>query len=90
MFLTVHATLGITVGQTTGNIFLAFFAGLLSHFVLDVIPHGDTEMLEDQSQISEKESKKLLILGITDGIIMSALLVVLYLQNQNLWFYHNL
>ena len=82
MFLTVHATVGITVGQASGNIWLAFIAGLLSHFVLDIIPHGDDNLIEDKNKLSEKESNKLFKLGIIDGLIMSVLVSILYLQNQ--------
>lgn len=41
MFLTVHGTAGIALGTLTGNPILAFIMGVISHFILDIVPHGD-------------------------------------------------
>jgi len=41
MFLTVHSASGILIGQTVTNPLWAFFVGLFSHYILDIIPHGD-------------------------------------------------
>ena len=43
MFLTVHASVGGLIGEKTATAhqWLAFIFGFLSHFILDMIPHGD-------------------------------------------------
>ena len=41
MFLTVHTTAAIAIGAQITNPAGAFLAGLVSHYILDVIPHGD-------------------------------------------------
>ena len=41
MTLTTHAAAGIVVAYWTGDPMLGFFAAILSHFILDMIPHGD-------------------------------------------------
>jgi len=41
MFLTVHSTVAIAITQSITNPIGAFFVGLLSHYILDFIPHGD-------------------------------------------------
>lgn len=41
MFLTVHASVGAALGEYLGNDVAAFGAGFASHFVFDIIPHGD-------------------------------------------------
>lgn len=41
MFLTVHASVGALLGETLGNEVGAFGAGFASHFIFDIIPHGD-------------------------------------------------
>ncbi|MCX6743297.1 MAG: hypothetical protein NT116_03600 [Candidatus Parcubacteria bacterium] len=46
MFLTVHSAIGIIIGQNVHNPFLAFILGLASHYVFDLIPHGDTNAPE--------------------------------------------
>ena len=67
MFLTVHAATGILIGKYTGNIYLAFIAGFLSHLILDIIPHGDQlilnsepeKILKDKFAFTEKDVKNL-------------------------------
>ena len=46
MFLTVHASVGALLGDKLGNEVLAFGAGFASHFVFDIIPHGDEKIGE--------------------------------------------
>lgn len=47
MFITTHAAVGALVGAAfPSSRPLAFAAGFLSHFLLDMIPHGDEHMLE--------------------------------------------
>ena len=41
MFLTVHSPLGVVIGGYLPNPFTAFLVGLISHYVFDIIPHGD-------------------------------------------------
>jgi len=41
MYLTVHAAAGLWLATYTANPIVAFFLGLISHFILDAIPHGD-------------------------------------------------
>ncbi len=42
MFLTVHGAIGIIIGQNISPPFWAFIIGFISHYILDIIPHGDT------------------------------------------------
>lgn len=44
MFLSVHTAVGILIGKQIPNPFISFLAGFLSHFVVDVVPHGDDEL----------------------------------------------
>lgn len=71
MFLTVHATVGIIIGQATQNVWLAFIAGVISHFLIDIIPHGDQDL---------KEGKKIFRLALMDGVVLLVLLSILYQQ----------
>ncbi len=41
MYLSVHTTAGLLIAGTTQNPILGFVAGLASHVVLDLVPHGD-------------------------------------------------
>lgn len=41
MFLTSHTAAAILIATKTQNPFLGFILGLLSHFILDIVPHGE-------------------------------------------------
>ncbi|HDQ22912.1 MAG TPA: hypothetical protein ENN28_02955 [Candidatus Uhrbacteria bacterium] len=43
MFLTVHGTIGILIGQKITSPWLAFILGFVFHYIFDMIPHGDTK-----------------------------------------------
>lgn len=47
MIVAIHATMGALVGEKIASPVLAFCLGLASHFLLDVIPHGDSKMYHD-------------------------------------------
>ncbi len=46
MLSTPHLLVGAAIGAATGNPALGYAGGVLSHFVLDAIPHTDQELLE--------------------------------------------
>ena len=41
MLFTTHSVVGAAAGAATGDPYLGFAAGVLSHHVLDAIPHFD-------------------------------------------------
>jgi len=74
MYLTVHATAGLLIGQQLSNPLIGFFTGVLSHYILDFIPHGD-------EFIGKFSTKKKLLIGSADFIV--ALSVGWWLISQN-------
>jgi hypothetical protein len=78
MFLTVHAAAGVIIGKYTGNIWLAFMAGFLSHLLFDIIPHGDEALIKNKSIVSQLEISKIKNLALIDGMVMVILLAILY------------
>lgn len=60
MFLTVHGTAGLALGMLTGNPILAFIMGILSHSILDMIPHGD-EWVDTWSRAGKRIQRLCLI-----------------------------
>ena len=78
MTLTTHATLGAVIGKAVGNPLLAFIFGFLSHFLIDMIPHGDTG-LSDNFRVHKRKRKQAVAYVMIDGII--ALFFVLILAN---------
>ncbi len=77
MFSTVHGTVGAIIGQSTGNIWLAFFGGLISHFLLDAIPHGDEKLITDLTKPTKREIFKVGVIAILDNLLLLALLAAL-------------
>ena len=75
MFLTVHATAGILIGKYTSNIWLAFLAGFFSHYLMDVVPHGDRDLDLGADKI---KLKKVIKIALVDGLIMIAILSILF------------
>lgn len=78
MTLTTHATLGAVIGHTVGTPGLAFIFGFISHFLIDMVPHGDTG-LADNYKIHKKKRGTALAYVTIDAIV--ALLFVLLLAN---------
>ena len=76
MFLTVHATAGAILGSQISNPAAAFFAGYISHFILDAIPHGDDHLFNGLSH--KRWVVALAITAATDGL--TALLWLLLLD----------
>lgn len=46
MYLTVHGATALLVARAVPNPLLAFLLSLVSHFILDFIPHGDEHLLK--------------------------------------------
>lgn len=44
MYQVVHASAGLLIGSQTGNPWLAFILGVVSHYILDAIPHDAIEL----------------------------------------------
>jgi len=72
MFLTVHAASGIVIGQYLQNPLLAFITGLIFHYIFDIIPHGDTRVLEKY-----KNPIHIALAGIIDLIVLLIFLIIL-------------
>ncbi|MDP3900720.1 MAG: hypothetical protein Q8Q23_06655 [bacterium] len=80
MFLTVHSTAGIVIGQSIVNPLGAFFIGLISHYILDLIPHGD------EVRWRNADIKKMAQLAALDHLGVILMLVSLWLLKPNFSF----
>ncbi|MBI4122545.1 MAG: hypothetical protein HY462_00945 [Parcubacteria group bacterium] len=56
MYLTVHAAAGAAAGTFIAEPWVAFAAGIATHFILDMIPHGD-EGIESWTWFKSKLSR---------------------------------
>lgn len=78
MTLTTHATLGAVIGGATGNPALAFIFGFVSHFLIDIIPHGDTG-ISDNFRVRKQRRKHAVAYVAIDAIF--AIFFVMMLLN---------
>jgi len=78
MFITTHAVLGALIGeQLASNPALAFGLGLASHYLVDIIPHGDSGVYK--GYVAGSKVRRALALVSIDGIM--TVLFVLFLFN---------
>jgi len=82
MTLLVHAATGALIGQYTQNPFLAFFYGLLSHIILDAIPHGDSEIYQKYKN-KEISSKKAMAITIIDAVLAIVFVLIFFALDIN-------
>lgn len=81
MFLTTHAAIGALIAQQIpGQHFLAFTLGIASHFLSDIIPHGDTKQYKDY--VSGRGVKKAVAYVMIDAAI--AIYFILFLFNADI------
>jgi len=78
MTLTAHATAGAVIGLSVGHPALGFILGFLSHFLMDMIPHGDAA-ISDNFRIHKQKQKHAVAYVAVDAII--AIFLILFLIN---------
>jgi len=77
MFLTVHGAIGIIIGQHLKNPFWAFFVGFISHYLFDIIPHGDTKAPAKWNNLIH-----LALAALIDIFILISFILVLSVKSQ--------
>jgi hypothetical protein len=78
MLLTVHAAAGAIIGQQINNPILAFVLAFVSHFILDMIPHGDQDWIDEYKGDQKSKVKKILSIVVIDAVILLGLLISRY------------
>ncbi len=75
MLLSVHATVGAIIGEHVDTPLLAFILAFISHFVLDIIPHGDEALVKAyRNDFKRKAMKYLIVFDLLSTIILLAML----------------
>jgi len=75
MLLSVHATVGAIIGDNVNTSLLAFVLAFISHFILDIIPHGDAKIIKAyRNDFKNKGFLYLIIFDLISTIILLALL----------------
>lgn len=75
MFLTIHASIGALIGEYAPNAFWAFLMGFIAHFLLDLIPHGDQDLVK--GYYKKEKVKRMVAIASIDAIVMISLILTL-------------
>ncbi|HRY63129.1 MAG TPA: hypothetical protein P5267_00785 [Patescibacteria group bacterium] len=77
MYQIVHGIAGVAIGSRLGNPILAFVLGILSHFILDAIPHDSNEARNWENNGTDRFVKKIALEAILDlwGLIIFVLIM---------------
>lgn len=84
MFITVHAAAATLIGKHIPNPYIAFACGFISHFLLDIPPHGDTKMGKKFFGIRLSEPKHhhdikpIAMIGMLDAVCLTMLILYLF------------
>jgi len=77
MYQIVHGMAGVAIGSRLGSPILAFVLGIISHFVLDAIPHDSLEARDWENNGTASFVKKIALEAIIDLWILIILLLIM-------------
>lgn len=81
MTLATHTAIGAGIGFTVANPFLGFVLGFISHFLVDVIPHGDSA-LADRMRIEKKVKLPVALISLDAFVAMFLVLLAFNLDGR--------
>jgi hypothetical protein len=84
MLLTVHTSVGTLIGNYINSGILAFTLSFISHFLLDMIPHGDHGFFEMYYR-KGKKTKRMVGLASLDITVMTIFVIDLFTKNAFLY-----
>jgi uncharacterized membrane protein len=75
MLISVHATIGAVIGEKIHSSLFAFALAFLSHFILDVIPHGDKALIKAyRNDFKNRAMLYLIIFDVISTIVLLSLM----------------
>jgi hypothetical protein len=77
MTITTHTAIAVAIGTTVGNPILGFIFGLVSHYLVDAIPHGDMHLREADHLVNKQKEASGVTLVIVDMLFGVGLLSLL-------------
>lgn len=81
MLATPHLLTGAAIGMATQNYYAAFILGVISHHILDIIPHFDTAVFHmDEKDDHYKLTKRDWLIGIGDAIAGAVILLLIVMS----------
>ena len=73
MTTTTHTAIGAMIGTTVGGPVFGFILGVVSHYLVDMIPHGDMHMRDSNNLVNkthERMSHVFVIIDVALGITL--------------------
>jgi hypothetical protein len=83
MYLTVHGAAALFIARAIPNPFVSFGVGLASHFIIDLVPHGDEHIIPSHLT-RPKKIRRLMGAALLDGIILAGFLILYLWLNPTL------
>jgi hypothetical protein len=78
--MAVHATVGALAGNAVASPSLAFTLGFVSHFFMDMIPHGDLHIYDNYKR---GDRVRTAVLYVAADAVMTAVLVTLFFIRED-------
>lgn len=91
MFTSAHAVVAITIAHQTGNPWIGFGLGILSHLIFDAIPHGDRNLFQavvdgDGKFVRVKKQRLFWTIAVLEGLVAVAVCAALWLTGvESFW-----
>jgi len=85
MYVSVHAPVGAIIGKLVPNPFLAFILAALSHYLMDLVPHGDKDFF---NQLKEwLHVKKYIAVVVADAffLIITLPIILRFTPDASYW-----
>jgi hypothetical protein len=84
MTTTTHTAIGALIGTAVGSPILGFVLGVASHYLVDMIPHGDMHMRDSNNLVNKKNERSSHVFVIVDIALGITLLNILgqFLPNE--------
>lgn len=85
MYVSSHAPIGAIIGKLVPHPMLAFILGILSHYLTDLIPHGDKNIVAELKEWTGV--KEYFTYNVADGffLIVTILVILHYTPETTYW-----
>jgi hypothetical protein len=77
MTITTHTAIAVAIGSVVGSPLLGFILGLVSHYAVDMIPHGDMHLREQDHGVNKQHENAGYLLVVIDVLLGITLLITL-------------
>jgi hypothetical protein len=82
MYISAHAPVGAIIGKLVPNPWLAFILSIFSHYLLDLIPHGDKSFINELKEWLGIKKYVAVIVTDTFFLLVTILVVLRFTPDQ--------